>query len=80
MLALEPALVRRDCFAAGYVGPLGEEQVKVILEQGMTALTANGVLGDPAGAGAERGETYLEMFAEFLAASVGRPPASSGRS
>jgi creatinine amidohydrolase/Fe(II)-dependent formamide hydrolase-like protein len=37
----------------------------------MTALTANGVLGDPAGAGAERGETYLELFAEFLAASVG---------
>jgi len=72
MLALEPALVRRDRFAAGYVGPLGEEQVKVILEQGMTALTANGVLGDPAGAGAERGETYLELFAEFLAASVGR--------
>jgi creatinine amidohydrolase len=80
MLALEPALVRHERFAAGYVGPLGEEQVKVILERGMTALTANGVLGDPAGAGAERGETYLELFAEYLAANVGCAAASSGRS
>jgi creatinine amidohydrolase len=70
MLALEPGLVKRDCFAAGYVGPTGEEQVRVILEQGMTALTANGVIGDPAGATAERGEVYLELVADFLAARV----------
>jgi len=66
MLALEPTLVRRDRFAAGYVGPLDVEQVKVILEQGMTALTANGVLGDPAGSSADKGETYLELCAEYL--------------
>ncbi len=78
MLALEPDLVRRDRFAAGYVGPLGEEQVKVILERGMTALTANGVLGDPAGASADKGETYLELCADYLVSELGRvsPPTS----
>lgn len=79
MLALEPGLVRRDRFAAGYLGPLGEEQVRVILEQGMTALTGNGVLGDPAGSSAERGEVYLELCAEFLAAKIGELPASTER-
>jgi len=71
MLALEPDLVRHERFAAGYMGPLGEEQLRIILERGMTALTSNGVLGDPAGATAERGETYLELWAEYLAAKVG---------
>jgi len=75
MLALEPALVRRERFAAGYVGPLGEEQVKIIFAQGMTALTPNGVLGDPAEASAEKGEAYLEDLAEFLAAQLAPAPA-----
>jgi len=78
MLALEPALVQRDRFAAGYLGPLGEEQVQIIFARGMTALTANGVLGDPAGASPERGETYLELFAEFLAAKVENAPVDAG--
>jgi len=70
MLALEPDLVHSDRFAAGYVGPLGEEQVKIIFERGMTSLTANGVLGDPTEASAEKGEAYLDALAEFLAAEV----------
>lgn len=70
MLALEPDLVHRDRFSAGYVGPLGEQQVATIFELGMTALTENGVLGDPAGATAERGEAYLEALADFLVARV----------
>ncbi len=80
MLALEPELVRRDRFAAGYLGPLGEDQVKVILERGMTALTANGVLGDPAGASAKQGEIYLELCAEHLVSELQRvsPPAARG--
>ena len=70
MLALEPDLVRRDRFAAGYVGPLGAEQVKIIFERGMTALTANGVLGDPAEASADKGAAYLDALADFLVAKV----------
>ncbi len=75
MLALEPGLVQRDRFAAGYVGPLGEEQVRTIFERGMTALTANGVLGDPAAASADQGEAYLELSAEFLASRIANAPA-----
>lgn len=74
MLALEPGLVRRDRFAAGYVGPLGAEQVRTIFEHGMTALTANGVLGDPAEADGDKGEAYLGLFAEFLAARLADVP------
>ncbi|MGE5235132.1 MAG: creatininase family protein [Acidobacteriota bacterium] len=79
MLALEPDLVQRERFAAGYVGPLGEEQIRIVLEQGMTALTGNGVLGDPAGATAERGEVYLELLADFLASQVAEAPAPAAR-
>lgn len=74
MLALEPDLVHRDRFAAGYLGPLGEEQVRIVFERGMTALTANGVLGDPAGASAERGEVYLDLLADFLVERLGAEP------
>lgn len=70
MLALEPELVRTERFAAGYVGPFGEEQVRVVLEQGMPALSESGVLGDPTGATAERGEAYLEALADFVAATL----------
>lgn len=70
MLALEPDLVRRDRFAAGYVGPLGEEQIRIVLGEGMPALTPNGVLGDPTDATAGHGEAYLELFADFLTSKV----------
>ncbi len=66
MLALEAGLVAADRFAPGYTGPLGEAEIKVIFEKGMTALTANGVLGDPRTASAEKGEDYLERWAEFV--------------
>lgn len=70
MLALEPELVRPERFAAGYLGPFGEEQVRVVLEQGMPSLSGNGVLGDPTGATAERGESYLEALADFVTAKL----------
>jgi creatinine amidohydrolase len=70
MMALEPALVARDRFAPGYVGPLGEREVKIVFEQGMPALTENGVLGDPRKASAEKGQVYLEELAEFLVAQI----------
>lgn len=67
ILALEAALVRKDRFSPGYLGILGEKELKVILEQGMPALSENGVLGDPSKATAERGEAYLEKISAFLA-------------
>jgi creatinine amidohydrolase len=71
MLALEPDLVAADRFAPGYIGPLGEAEMKLIFEKGMPALTANGVLGDPRTASAEKGEDYLERWAEFVISEIG---------
>ena len=70
MMTLEGDLVRPDRFAAGYVGPTGEAEIKVIFEKGMPALTANGVLGDPRTASVEKGEDYLERLADFYVADV----------
>jgi creatinine amidohydrolase len=71
MLALEGGLVAADRFAPGYIGPLGEAEMKVIFAKGMPALTANGVLGDPRTASAEKGEDYLDQWAEFVISKIG---------
>lgn len=71
MLALEKELVLADRFAPGYIGPLGEAEMKIIFEKGMPALTSNGVLGDPRTASAEKGEDYLERWAEFIISETG---------
>ena len=75
MMALEPALVVYDRFAPGYVGSMGEAEVKIVLERGMPALTPNGVLGDPRSASREKGEIYIERLAEFLVEKIGRSSA-----
>ena len=66
MMALEENLVIKDRFAPGYVGLTGEKELKIISEQGMPALTKNGVLGDPRKASADKGEVYLNRLTEFL--------------
>ena len=66
MMALEKNLVIKDRFAPGYVGLTGEKELKIIFEQGMPALTKNGVLGDPRKASADKGEIYLDRLTEFL--------------
>jgi creatinine amidohydrolase len=71
MMALESALVATEAFAPGYVGSVGEAEMKLIFEKGMPALTANGVLGDPRTASAEKGEDYLERWAEFIISKIG---------
>jgi creatinine amidohydrolase len=66
MMALEGNLVIKDMFAPGYVGVFGEKEMKIIRDQGMPALTKNGVLGDPRKASADKGEVYLNRLTEFL--------------
>jgi creatinine amidohydrolase len=66
MMALEKNLVIKDRFAPGYVGLTGEKELKIISEQGMHAITKNGVLGDPRKASADKGEIYLNRLTEFL--------------
>ena len=71
MMALEPDLVVQDRFAPGYLGPLGEDEVRIIFDRGMPALTENGVIGDPRKASAEKGEVYLDRLSSFLVDQVG---------
>lgn len=71
MMALEPGLVVRDRMVPGYLGPSGEREIRIVLEQGMPALTQNGVMGDPRKASADKGEAYLERLADFLVARIG---------
>jgi creatinine amidohydrolase len=66
MMALEKNLVIKDRFAPGYVGLTGEKELKILFEQGISALTKNGVLGDPRKASADNGEMYLNRLTEFL--------------
>jgi creatinine amidohydrolase len=65
MMALEPALVAHDRLAPGYLGSMGEREIRIIFEKGMPGLTENGILGDPRKASAERGELYLERITDF---------------
>jgi creatinine amidohydrolase len=66
MMALEGNLVIKDRFAPGYVGVFGEKEMKIMRDQGMPALSKNGVLGDPRKASAEKGAAYLNRLTEFL--------------
>ena len=66
IMALNQALVHTERFQTGYLGPLGEGEVKIIMQEGMPALSEIGVLGDPTQATPEKGEVYLDKMADFL--------------
>jgi creatinine amidohydrolase len=65
MLALDPDAVRLDAAARGEVRPL-TEIMPVLRERGVRAVSANGVLGDPAGASAAEGEHLLARLTAGL--------------
>jgi mycofactocin system creatininase family protein len=65
MLALDPEAVHLDAAERGDVRPLAEI-MPVLREQGVRAVSANGVLGDPAGACAAEGERLLARLAGGL--------------
>lgn len=67
VLAEQPRLVLMDKAEEGYVGNFDEAASRTIFERGMTALTANGILGDARPAQAERGRRYIESLADMLA-------------
>ena len=66
ILSMEQNLVSKDRYAPGYLGPSGDKEIKIVLEQGMPALSKKGVLGDPTKADAKRGKDYLERTVDFL--------------
>ncbi|WP_255498074.1 mycofactocin biosynthesis peptidyl-dipeptidase MftE [Nakamurella sp. PAMC28650] len=65
MLFLRPETIRMDLAAAGALEPLSEliEQMRA---GGVTAVSPNGVLGDPTGATAQRGQEFFDEMADRL--------------
>lgn len=70
ILALAEHLVEKDRLIPGYLGPLGDREVKIILEEGMPRLTEIGVLGDPTKASLKKGMVYLEKTVNFLVQEI----------
>ncbi|WP_327320090.1 mycofactocin biosynthesis peptidyl-dipeptidase MftE [Streptomyces sp. NBC_01235] len=77
MLALAPHRVLLERAEAGNTTPVGE-LLPLLRGQGLKAATANGVLGDPAGASAEEGRALLSGAAQQLAALVSGRAAGTG--
>jgi mycofactocin system creatininase family protein len=69
MLALTPAAVRLDAAERGDVRPLASI-LPLLRERGVRAVSANGVLGDPAGASAAEGERLLARLEDSLNAAM----------
>ncbi|NLM76667.1 MAG: creatininase family protein [Ruminococcaceae bacterium] len=70
MLATAPQHVRIDLLTRGYTEPLTQEARARFFRHGVTALTAIGPVGNPEHADARRGEQYLALTADALAALV----------
>jgi creatinine amidohydrolase len=71
MLALAPERVRLKNAEPGNTTPIAELMPR-LRQEGLRAVTANGVLGDPAGASAEEGEELLRRAVDDLVALVKR--------
>jgi creatinine amidohydrolase len=71
MLALAPATVRLDAAERGDVRPIAQI-LPALREQGVRAVSGNGVLGDPAGASAAEGERLLARLTQALNDAIDR--------
>lgn len=79
MLHLRPDNVRLDLAVAGNIRPIGD-LLPALVEGGVIAVSANGVLGDPAGASDAEGRRVLEeMSAEIAGLLVSGTPDKHGR-
>lgn len=76
LLAVDPGVVRLELAEAGNRAPLAELAPR-LRDGGVAAVSANGVLGDPAGASAAEGRAMFEALVADLVAAVDRlgPPA-----
>ena len=79
LLELEPDVVRTGAAQVGNTAPL-RELLPVLRRGGVTAVSRNGVLGDPTGASAEEGRRLLDEMAAALRAGLARwEPDRDGR-
>jgi creatinine amidohydrolase len=67
VLALRKDLVDMKNAEKGFVGLFDDKMRTVVFNQGITAVSKNGVLGDSRKGGADKGEEYLELLAEKMA-------------
>jgi mycofactocin precursor peptide peptidase len=65
LLELDPSVVRAEAAQAGNTAPL-RELLPALRRGGVTAVSRNGVLGDPAGASADEGRRLLGEMATAL--------------
>lgn len=63
MLVMQPNLVHMDRAERGFTGEVDAEK---LLREGLKAVTANGVLGDPVGATEEMGAEVISALVDFL--------------
>ncbi|MGM0688106.1 MAG: creatininase family protein [Bacillota bacterium] len=70
MLHLYPEHVRMNQAEAGYVGSLSGVLVDRVFEEGITAISTIGVMGDPSSADALRGSRFFEIVQAALYESV----------
>lgn len=66
MLALHPELVDRDRAEEGYRGALTPDVLQRVFQDGIGAVTPNGILGDARGMSGEIGRRCIEATAELL--------------
>jgi creatinine amidohydrolase len=68
MLVLHPEKVRTARFAPGYTGIVDQELLDRAFNEGIDAISPNGVLGDPAGASESIGTACLEVVTSLIVA------------
>ena len=69
MLRLRPSAIRTERAVAGSTEPV-EQLMDRLVAESVRGVSPSGVLGDPAGAGADEGERLLERMADRLAADI----------
>jgi mycofactocin system creatininase family protein len=69
MLHLAPEMVNLDVAEAGNTQPVSE-LIEAMQDGGIGRVSSNGVLGDPAGATAERGQQYFEELVAWSLAKL----------
>lgn len=70
MMAIRPELVHLDRGEPGYTGDL-ENAMGALFANGVHALAANGVIGDPTQASAQHGTRYWEIVTQIALTAVG---------
>lgn len=66
MLEIHPARVRADAYQAGKLGLLSQADLELMWREGLRAVAANGILGDPHGSSAAIGRHCIERITGLL--------------